>query len=187
MKDIYKREKILHSAAKIFSLHGYNKAKIDDIASDAEIGKGTIYLYFKSKKEIYETGIEYFAKRRVRKLNKLLKKYKSPQKKLNLILNLSIRFAQKDKEIFFMNYASLMSPNDSIDKRIAYEFFAEYLKLVEEIIFEGIKKSVFRKCDAKVAALAVVLTQDVSNLVRKDKKIPKNVRISKELINLIKK
>jgi len=186
MKDISKREKILQSAAKIFSLHGYNKAKIDDIASDAEIGKGTIYLYFKSKKEIYETGIEYFAKRRVRKLKELLKRYKNPQKKLNLLLNLSIQFAQKDRDMFFMNYASLMSPNDSIDRKIAYEFFIEYLKLVEEIISEGIEKQVFRKCDAEVAALAIVLAQDVSNLVRKDKKIPQNVRISKELINFIK-
>lgn len=187
MKDQVKREKILQSAAKIFSLHGYNKAKMDDIAKDAAMGKGTIYLYFQSKKEIYETGIEYFAKRRVRKLKKLLKKYENPQKKLNLLLNLSIRFSQKNKEIFFMNYASLLSPNDSIDKKIAYEFFIEYLKLVEDIISEGIKKRVFRKCDAKVAALTIVLAQDVSNLVRRDKKIPRNIRISKELINLIKK
>jgi len=185
MKEEEKRLKIIKSAAKIFSLHGYEKAKVEDIASDAGVGKGTVYLYFKSKREIFETGIEYFAKRRVRKLKKLLQKYQDPRKKLNIILNLSIRFAQKNKEMFFMNYASLISTDDHIDRKIAYEFFIGYLSIIEEIIIEGMEKRVFKKCDEKVVALAIVLTQDISNLVRKSDNIPKDTRISKELIKLI--
>jgi len=43
------RHAILDAASANFVRHGYRKASIDDIARDAGVGKGTIYLYFDSK------------------------------------------------------------------------------------------------------------------------------------------
>jgi AcrR family transcriptional regulator len=44
---------ILLAAETIFSEHGYHQARMDDIAEAAELAKGTLYYYFKSKDEIY--------------------------------------------------------------------------------------------------------------------------------------
>jgi len=47
-----KREAILQAAWGLIRHYGYGKTTIDDIARKAGVGKGTIYLYFRSKTEI---------------------------------------------------------------------------------------------------------------------------------------
>ena len=48
-----RRQQILVSAKRVFSEKGFNKATMEDIASDAELSPGTLYLYFKNKEELY--------------------------------------------------------------------------------------------------------------------------------------
>src|SRR5215208_8054505 len=47
-----KREAILRAAIKVFAGKGYFNSKVSDIAGEAGIADGTVYLYFKSKDEI---------------------------------------------------------------------------------------------------------------------------------------
>ena len=48
-----KPEAILAAAKQLFGHYGYRRTSIDDIAQEARIAKGTVYLYFKSKEEIF--------------------------------------------------------------------------------------------------------------------------------------
>ena len=48
-----KRERIFRKAAAEFARHGYHKANINSIARGAGIGKGSIYLYFTDKRDLY--------------------------------------------------------------------------------------------------------------------------------------
>ena len=48
-----KKKKILKAALDIFAEKGYHTARMVDVAKVAEIGKGTIYEYFKSKEELF--------------------------------------------------------------------------------------------------------------------------------------
>lgn len=57
----FNREHITEAAKKLFKKNGVEKTTMDDIAKEAEYSKSTIYVYFKSKNEIYNTVIlEYF-------------------------------------------------------------------------------------------------------------------------------
>jgi TetR/AcrR family fatty acid metabolism transcriptional regulator len=47
-----KREAILRAAIRVFAHNGYFNSKVADIASEAGVADGTVYLYFKSKEEI---------------------------------------------------------------------------------------------------------------------------------------
>jgi len=51
-----KRRLILRTAARLFAAKPYHEVKLDAIAAAAKLGKGTIYLYFKSKDHLY-TGL----------------------------------------------------------------------------------------------------------------------------------
>ncbi len=55
-----RREAILDAAEKIFFSKGMNQTTMDDIAEEAELSKGTLYLYFSSKEDLY-LGIAYRA------------------------------------------------------------------------------------------------------------------------------
>jgi AcrR family transcriptional regulator len=48
-----RRQQIIIAAKRIFSAKGFNKATMEDIAKEAEISPGTIYIYFKNKDELY--------------------------------------------------------------------------------------------------------------------------------------
>ncbi len=48
-----RRQQIMVAAKKVFTDKGFSKATMDDIASEAELSPGTIYLYFKNKEELY--------------------------------------------------------------------------------------------------------------------------------------
>lgn len=54
-----RRVDILKAAVKVFSQNGLHKAKVEDIAKEAGIGKGTIYEYFDSKKDLFQEMIKY--------------------------------------------------------------------------------------------------------------------------------
>ena len=47
-----KREAILRAAIRVFAHNGYFSSKVADIAHEAGVADGTVYLYFKSKEEI---------------------------------------------------------------------------------------------------------------------------------------
>lgn len=62
MKDLIektenKRERILLAAVEVFTRQGYNRARMEEIAETAGIGKGTLYEYFDSKVQLFHEMI----------------------------------------------------------------------------------------------------------------------------------
>ena len=54
----FRRAEILDAARKVCAARGYHEMTVDEIAQAAGIAKGTVYLYFRSKHEIYWAMIE---------------------------------------------------------------------------------------------------------------------------------
>jgi len=48
-----RRQQIMVAAKRVFANKGFGKTTMEDIANDAELSPGTIYLYFKNKDELY--------------------------------------------------------------------------------------------------------------------------------------
>jgi AcrR family transcriptional regulator len=48
-----RRQQIMVAAKRVFADKGFNKATMEDIAKEAELSPGTLYLYFKNKDELY--------------------------------------------------------------------------------------------------------------------------------------
>jgi TetR/AcrR family transcriptional repressor of uid operon len=47
------RERIVQSAIECFSKYGFDRTRMDDISQTANLSKGTLYLYFKSKEDLF--------------------------------------------------------------------------------------------------------------------------------------
>src|SRR5258708_31232672 len=54
----FRRSEIITAARSVFAQKGYLNATVDEIALAAGLAKGTIYVYFSSKEEIYTAAIE---------------------------------------------------------------------------------------------------------------------------------
>jgi AcrR family transcriptional regulator len=55
----FRREAILDAARKVFARKGFAGGIVDEIAAEAGLAKGTIYLYFRSKQEIYKALLHH--------------------------------------------------------------------------------------------------------------------------------
>jgi len=60
-KSPLQADKILAAAAGLFATHRFHEARMEDIAAAAEVGKGTLYRYFKDKDELYLALLELAA------------------------------------------------------------------------------------------------------------------------------
>src|SRR5947207_12260832 len=48
-----KRKAITDTAARMFATLPFHKVRLDDIAAEAGVGKGTLYIYFDNKEDLY--------------------------------------------------------------------------------------------------------------------------------------
>lgn len=57
-QDPVKRKQILDGARRVFSQMGFDAASMNDITREAGVSKGTIYVYFENKEELFEALCE---------------------------------------------------------------------------------------------------------------------------------
>src|SRR5262245_39213918 len=50
---------ILEAARKVFAKKGFHVATVDDVANAAGVAKGTVYLYYRSKQEVYLAALKF--------------------------------------------------------------------------------------------------------------------------------
>jgi len=65
-------EEILDAALEVFSAKGFAAARLEDIANAAGISKGTLYLYFNSKQDIFQAAIQHTINPRLAQVEKLV-------------------------------------------------------------------------------------------------------------------
>ena len=77
-----KAEEIIKAAIRVFSEYGYDSAKMEYIAKEAGIGKGTIYEYFTSKDQLFEKIITYSIEQFCRDLKARIEEGETIEEKL---------------------------------------------------------------------------------------------------------
>jgi AcrR family transcriptional regulator len=63
-QKLRRQEEILTAAFEVFAAHGYEAARIDDVARQAGIAKGTIYLYFRDKEQLFRAMVRSLVQKR---------------------------------------------------------------------------------------------------------------------------
>jgi AcrR family transcriptional regulator len=144
MSDISKRDRILESAFEIFIEKGYHTAKIEEIAKNAGIGKGTVYEYFSGKQEIFEESF----------INNVNKSFAN----MRVILDSELAFKEKLAKFLEYKYniitihSSLadifIAHGDLISDRIKgafHSFMVQHSKDIIAMIEQGVEEKVIRK------------------------------------------
>src|SRR3982074_3906097 len=80
-----KRSAILRAAIRVFANNGYFNSKVADIAREAGVADGTVYLYFKSKEEILHSVFDRSMEEAIAEGRKQLEKVTEPRAKLRRI------------------------------------------------------------------------------------------------------
>ena len=138
-----KHERIIEAAIKVFAKKGFYNATVADVAEIADVGEGTIYLYFKNKDDllisIFEHSIDIF----IKTVNEEIKGAKSPEDKLKRFIALHLSLVEQNKELAQVLQIELRQSSKFM-KEYRGRKFADYLALVQSILEEGQQKGIFR-------------------------------------------
>ena len=63
-QKLHRQGEILAAAIKVFAEHGYEATRIDEVAKQAGIAKGTIYLYFQDKERLFRAVVRSLPQKR---------------------------------------------------------------------------------------------------------------------------
>ena len=80
--DLSKKKIIIDAAYEVFKKYGYEKTSVNDIAKEANMGKGSIYYYFESKEDIFITTLDYEIQTGMTNLQEYLKTIEDPIKRI---------------------------------------------------------------------------------------------------------
>lgn len=139
-----KYQKIIDAAIKVFAKKGFYNSKVSDVAQEADVADGTIYLYFKNKDDllisIFEHSMDFF----FQQAKDHLQGIESPAEKLKKFIALHLALVQKNQNLATVIQIELRSSHKFM---IEYrpEKFLQYLQILEKIILEGQEKSLFKK------------------------------------------
>jgi AcrR family transcriptional regulator len=146
-KYLAHRIEILSAAEKVFAAKGFFPATMNDIAREADFGTGTLYNYFKSKKELYFTLID----EKVEEINWLVKaklsRKASAVERIKDVLELQFEFFERNRD-FFRIYISERNRfewtvKDDLGKGL-HEKMVTYINILAGVMRQGIKGGEFK-------------------------------------------
>jgi TetR/AcrR family fatty acid metabolism transcriptional regulator len=143
---------ILRAAIRIFANHGYFNSKVADIAREAGVADGTVYLYFKSKEEILHSIFDRNMEEAIAEGRKQIENVSDPREKLRRIALLHLARLGSDRDLAVVFQVELRGSTKFMEEFSAAGF-AEYLGVIRSTIEEGQQAGMFRsELNAKVAA-----------------------------------
>lgn len=96
----FRRAEIFAAARTVFARKGFDGGSVDDIAAAAGLAKGTIYLYFKSKKDIYKALVAHDMDALKCSTMRSIEEAPTLQEKLAAFIHARLENAERNREIF---------------------------------------------------------------------------------------
>lgn len=169
-----KREAILRAAVKIFARKGYFNSKVSDIASEAGIADGTVYLYFKSKDEVLRSVFDRTMSDFISEGRAELSKISEPTLKLKWLAHFHLRKLGADRDLAIVFQVELRGSTKFMEE-FSEKGFKEYLDVIRQVVEEGQKKNTFRKDINPITAAKIfygALDEMVTNWILSKKSYP---------------
>lgn len=138
-----KRAAILRAAIQVFAHNGYFNSKVADIAREAGVADGTVYLYFKSKEEILHSIFDRNMEEAIADGKKRLEGVNDPRERLRRIAHMHLDRLGADRDLAVVFQVELRGSTKFMEEFSAAAF-AEYLNLIRSTIEEGQRAGVFR-------------------------------------------
>ncbi len=163
-----RRQAILKAAKEVFFKYGFEHTAMDMIAAESELAKGTLYLYFKSKEELYASLAEEGLTVIDSMVNEALHNAKTIEEKLLAYTEAYYDFAQTHPaymRIFMAIHAGVLN-NKVEPERLAQLLDAKWkrFKQVEELLKQGIEQGIFR-CDINPREIVLMVWSSVTGAI----------------------
>ncbi len=159
-----RRDEILRAAWEIFASKDYNAATIDDIAAAAELSKGTVYLYFQNKADLFLSTLEMGLDKVSSVLQEVVSSSDDPVSGLKQIVECMLGFFEENLGFFkimsseqahFDIHTEMMKDGRDFKEHIHDRMFRN-INIVANHIQRGIEMGVFRQVNPQDVAISLL-------------------------------
>jgi TetR/AcrR family transcriptional regulator, fatty acid metabolism regulator protein len=144
MRESPKPQQIIEAAVKVFARQGYYNSRVSDIAREAGIAAGTIYLYFRTKDDILVTLFKEKMAQFVAAAGKAVAQEASAEAKVRRLVSLHFRMLEANPELAEVVQVELRQGHKFFRGAFAEEVGA-YFDLIGAILEEGVAQGQFRR------------------------------------------
>lgn len=157
---ISREELILDAAERLLVRYGYRKMTIDDLAREAGIGKGTVYLHFRSKEDVVLSHMERVVNRVIARLRVIAASDAPPAAKLREMLVARVMFRFDSVQQFTESISEVLRDLRAALLQRREGYFEEEAKVLSRVLREGQRAGAFRRHEALAAARTLILASN---------------------------
>jgi AcrR family transcriptional regulator len=149
---------ILQAARQVFARKGYGETRIQDVAEASGIAKGTVYLYFRSKEELYWALVRRDFEELQRRSREALLAHQGAAAKLRAFLATRLRFFAEQGDFFRIYFGemgqALIRHGPALER--FQDLYLAQVATLRGIVEEGIAAGELRAVKAETTALAIL-------------------------------
>jgi TetR/AcrR family transcriptional regulator, fatty acid metabolism regulator protein len=143
MRGEEKYKMILNAAKQVFAMEGFYNSKVSEIAREAHVADGTIYLYFKNKDDILISLFEDELTRIIKTVKTELENIQDPREKLIKFCDNHLTIVESDRALAEVMQVELRQSNKFM-REYKNKHFLAYLNIIADIIAQGQQQGIFQ-------------------------------------------
>jgi TetR/AcrR family fatty acid metabolism transcriptional regulator len=154
-KTVSHADKILQAAAQLFGSQRFHEVRMDDIADLAEVGKGTLYRYYKDKDELYLGVLRWESEQYLARIRQVLDEAMTATHQLIALVGAIIEYFDEHPHLF----ALIQRAEVSLPPEQAFPWQQtrmDTVGLVLELLRTGEANGEFQTSDAELATLLLL-------------------------------
>jgi TetR/AcrR family fatty acid metabolism transcriptional regulator len=146
-------ERILDTAGRLFGDRRFHEVRMEDIAAEAEVGKGTLYRYFRDKDELFLALLERAAKQLLERATAQLAPVCGARAKLVVLVDTIIGYFDEHAHLLDLIQRAEVLRGRNMPWQEARD---ELLKLMLQVCDDGRERGEFDVVDAELGTLLVL-------------------------------
>jgi len=141
-KDEEKRKKILDAATKVFARVGFSNTRIQDVAQEAGIAHGTVYLYFKSKDDLFISIFQESLGELIDYISSEVQKKDSAEDKLRRMISLQLDVIEENPDLTKLILIEFPGTGNFLNDR-NIDVLSNYIDVIGDVLKNGIEEGIF--------------------------------------------
>jgi AcrR family transcriptional regulator len=152
-----RRAEVLATARRLFAEKGYHATSIHDIIAAADIARGTFYLYFESKRAIFEELLDGFFATLAQEVKRIdtAPGAPPPLEQMRATVDRIFAVLERERPMARILIREAVGLDEDFDKKLA-DFYGRVAGLIEQALRTGVAMGLVRPCDPVLVAWCVL-------------------------------
>ncbi len=154
----FRVREILNATCRVVARHGFQGATVERVAEEAEIAKGTVYLYFQNKDELFTAAVEQGIQNFTSQVRTQVAEALTPLEKLQGLIEVSLELSDTYRDFFktlLLERNFLAASPNHPEAAHMLDLYLAHIHFIEEIIQDGVRVGVFRPHNVEAAAFVL--------------------------------